>query len=200
MPYQQANTPLVHMEAALAVPGMTVVFTGNSAYDFEVNSAETGGSYAEAPGTTAVLTVGTAYTIADVFIGFGDPMITLTGEGHTQYDCQMFAFNGLVSTTALVAGTGGTNGTFALAIPAPTTGGAAATGTFTVAGGVVTAVTLTEGGYGYGVANVVLTNSAFSASAGLTGAGVTLVPGNILTVAQATADTNAGGETVPSTV
>lgn len=199
MPYQQANTPLVHMEAALAVPGMTVVFTGNSAYDFEVNSAVNGGAD-EAVGTTSQLTIGAAYQIADVFIGFGDPMITLTGEGHTQYDVQMFAFNGLVSTTSLTAGTGGTNGTFALAIPAPVTGGAAAAGTFTVAGGVVTAVALTQGGYGYGLTNVVLTNSAFAASAGLTGAGVTLVPGNILTVAQATADAAAGGETVPSTI
>ncbi len=83
---------------------------------------------------------------------------------------------GLVSTTGLTAGSGGTNGTFALNIPAPGPGGTQATGTFTVSGGAVTAVNITNAGRNY-AANQVLGNTAFLASSGLTGAGVTLVQG-----------------------
>lgn len=70
--------------------------------------------------------------------------------------------------TITTAGTGGTNGTFALAF----TGGNFATnpvGTFTVAGGVVTAINITGAGLyiGGGITKPTL---SFAASAGLTGA------------------------------
>lgn len=69
----------------------------------------------------------------------------------------------------LVGGSGGTNGTFALVLPAPGTQGVQATGTFTVAGGAVTGLALTNVGRGY-AGEIALSNSAFAASAGLTGA------------------------------
>lgn len=84
--------------------------------------------------------------------------------------------SGLIGVQSLVGGSGGTNGTFALIIPAPGAGGVQAVGNFTVAGGAVTAVTITTAGSNY-AADVALTNSAFAASAGLTGASVTLKRG-----------------------
>lgn len=75
--------------------------------------------------------------------------------------------------TITYAGSGGTNGTFALILPAPlqAAGGSSvsAAGTFTVAGGVVTSITISNKGSGYR-GDVALTNAAFANSAGLTGA------------------------------
>jgi hypothetical protein len=76
------------------------------------------------------------------------------------------------SVGAITPGAGGTNGTFALAW----TGGNFAinpTGTFTVAGGVLTAVTITGPGLYIGAAPAVPAPS-FAASAGLAGAAVAL--------------------------
>lgn len=171
MPYQEGLAPAVHMNALAAVAGDIVVYQGHSAYDFEVTAASTEG-----------LVVGTKYTISEVFKSVGDPMIGLSGQFGT-FDYQMFTdfipMFGFTSTTSLVGGTGGTAGTFALVIPAPGAGGIQATGTFTVVGGVVTATAITTQGSGYPDTNVMLTNSAFIASAGLTGAAVTLVAGQV---------------------
>jgi GDSL-like Lipase/Acylhydrolase family len=79
---------------------------------------------------------------------------------------------GATGTGAITAGSGGTNGTFALAF----TGGNFSinpSGTFTVAGGVLTAITLTGPGLYVGAAPTAPTLS-FAASAGLTGAASTL--------------------------
>lgn len=76
------------------------------------------------------------------------------------------------SVGALTAGSGGANGTFALAW----SGGnftVNPTGTFTVAGGVLTAVTITGPGLYIGASPTIPTPS-FAASTGLTGAGVAL--------------------------
>ena len=76
------------------------------------------------------------------------------------------------SVGAITAGSGGTDGTFALAW----TGGnflVDPTGTFTVAGGVLTAVTITGPGLYIGASPTVPTPD-FSASTGLTGAAVAL--------------------------
>lgn len=72
--------------------------------------------------------------------------------------------------TGLTAGSGGTNGTFALGV----TGGSitGVTGTFTVSGGALTAVTITNGGLGSGTTPPTL---SFTASSGLTGAAATAV-------------------------
>lgn len=67
------------------------------------------------------------------------------------------------TAAAITPGSGGTNGTFALAFTGGTGSGAA--GTFTVTGGALTAVTITEGG-SYTVAPTL----SFAASSGLTGA------------------------------
>lgn len=76
------------------------------------------------------------------------------------------------------AGSGGTNGTFALNISGG--GGSGAAGTFTVAGGSLTDITITNGGSGY-------TSSPafnFSASAGLTGVAASAQIGNMLNLAR----------------
>jgi hypothetical protein len=81
---------------------------------------------------------------------------------------------GVTGTTALVGGSGGTDGTFALAFTGG--GGSGATGTFTVASGAVTSVTITGPGYGYTSAPLL----SFAASAGLTGASVTATIGTLV--------------------
>ena len=72
--------------------------------------------------------------------------------------------------TSLVAGSGGTNGTFALGV----TGGSitGVEGTFSVSGGALTAITITNGGLGSGTTPPTL---GFTASSGLTGASATAV-------------------------
>ena len=83
---------------------------------------------------------------------------------------------GITSTSGLVAGSGGTNGTFALTF----TGGnfsVSPAGTFTVAGGALTSVTITGPGLYIGASPSVPT-ATFTNSAGLGGgAAVTLVAG-----------------------
>jgi len=86
---------------------------------------------------------------------------------------------GILSTSGLTAGSGGTNGTFALTY----SGGnfsANPTGTFTVSGGALTAVTITGPGLYIGASPTAPT-ATFTNSAGLTGAAVTLVPGFLIT-------------------
>lgn len=80
---------------------------------------------------------------------------------------------GIMSTSGLTAGSGGTNGTFALTY----SGGnftVNPTGTFTVSGGALTAVTITGPGLYIGASPTAPT-ATFTNSAGLTGAAVTLV-------------------------
>ncbi len=79
--------------------------------------------------------------------------------------------NGVVGTTGLVGGSGGTNGSFALAFTGG--GGSNAAGTFTVAGGAVTAIFITFPGFSYTSAPTL----SFAASSGLTGASATAVIG-----------------------
>lgn len=76
---------------------------------------------------------------------------------------------GVKSITGLVAGSGGTNGTFNLAFSGGAGTGAA--GYFVVSGGAVTSVVITTWGYGYTAAPTI----SFAASAGLTGASATAV-------------------------
>lgn len=74
---------------------------------------------------------------------------------------------GVTAATITAAGSAGANGTFPLGISGG--GGSGAQGTFTVAGGVVTAVTVTAPGYGYTSAPTL----ALTGSTGLTGATAT---------------------------
>ncbi|MCZ8098840.1 MAG: hypothetical protein O9972_13065 [Burkholderiales bacterium] len=86
---------------------------------------------------------------------------------------QQFVEQGIVSATVGTAGSGGANGTFALAFTGG--GGTGAEGTFTVVGGALTAITITEPGSGYTSAPTL----GFSASTGLTGAAGTAVRGAV---------------------
>jgi len=82
---------------------------------------------------------------------------------------------GIVSTSSLVAGSGGANGTFALAF----SGGnftVAPSGTFTVSGGALTSVSITGSGLYIGASPTAPT-AVLTASAGLTGASVVLDAG-----------------------
>jgi hypothetical protein len=86
---------------------------------------------------------------------------------------------GIMSTSGLTAGSGGTNGTFALTY----SGGNFSvnpTGTFTVSGGALTAVTITGPGLYIGASPTAPT-ATFTNSAGLTGAAITLVPDFVIT-------------------
>lgn len=82
---------------------------------------------------------------------------------------------GVTGTTSLVGGSGGTNGTFALGFSGGSIAGMA--GTFTVSGGAVTAITITNTGLGSGTTPPTL---SFTASSGLTGASATAVVGPIV--------------------
>lgn len=77
--------------------------------------------------------------------------------------------SGVINTATLVGGTGGTNGTFAVAFSGGAGSGAAAT--FVVAGGAVTQITITSKGVGYTSAPTM----SFAASTGLSGASATAV-------------------------
>lgn len=79
--------------------------------------------------------------------------------------------NGVINTTALVAGAGGTNDQFDVAFTGGAGTGAAAR--FVVAGGVLTQITITNPGVGYTSAPAM----SFAASAGLAGASATAVFG-----------------------
>lgn len=79
---------------------------------------------------------------------------------------------GVASLASLVAGSGGTNGTFDLAFSGGAGTGAA--GVFVVAGGAVVSTTITATGRGYTSAPTV----SFAASSGLTGASATAVIAN----------------------
>lgn len=79
--------------------------------------------------------------------------------------------NGVVSLASLVGGSGGTDGTFALAFSGG--GGTGAAGRFVVAGGAVVSWVITNPGVNYSSAPTV----AFTASSGLTGASATAVTG-----------------------
>lgn len=75
--------------------------------------------------------------------------------------------NGVIGATAIVAGSGGTNGTFDLAFTGG--GGTGAAGRFTVSGGALTSVIITAPGINYTSAPAL----SFTASSGLTGASAT---------------------------
>lgn len=91
----------------------------------------------------------------------------------------LYVPRGIMSTSGLTAGSGGTNGTFALTY----SGGNFSvnpTATFTVSGGALTAVTITGPGLYIGASPTAPT-ATFTNSAGLTGAAVTLVPDFVIT-------------------
>lgn len=111
-------------------------------------------------GTQAGFTGLWAFRKAGSALGVIPRIILAPGFTHQQK-------NGIKSPVITNAGSGGANGTFDLAFTGGT--GSGAEGTFTVAGGAVTAVNITNGG-SYTVAPTL----SFAASSGLTGAAVTV--------------------------
>lgn len=164
---QERTVQLPHVNTAVTA-GTTVTFTGVSAYDAEIRNAQLAG-----------LVVGTTYTVAGVFTGIGNAAISLTGVKGS-FDAQMFnvgavAVYGLGAATISNAGTGGRFGSYALVLPAPTTGNtqAQAVGYFTVSEwGNLQSITITAAGAGYasaGSSTVALTSAMFAECPGLTG-------------------------------
>ncbi len=96
--------------------------------------------------------------------------------------------NGVAGFAALAGGSGGTNGTFNIAFSGG--GGSGASGRFTVAGGALVSIVITQAGKNYTSAP----SMSFSASSGLTGASATAViaqnepEGAFFTVAPGAAD------------
>jgi hypothetical protein len=74
----------------------------------------------------------------------------------------------------ITAGSGGTNGTFPLPVIAPPSGGTPYAGTFTIAGGALTAVNLTSPGIGYTGTQTVTAALLAAVSAGFITGSVTL--------------------------
>jgi len=123
--------------------------------------AGTGASTATAQATAASNSASTAVIASAVAGAYPNSAASNVPRGLTQ-----------ASVGAITPGASGTNGTFALAF----SGGNFSilpTGTFTVAGGVLTAVTITGPGLYIGASPTVPTVS-FAASSGLTGAAVAL--------------------------
>jgi hypothetical protein len=134
-------------------------------------SASAASGAAGAAGTSAASAAGSAAAAAGSVNGAA---LAAATAGAYPNSAASFVPRGLTqaSVGAITAGSGGTNGTFALAW----SGGNFAinpTGTFTVAGGALTVVTITGPGLYIGASPAVPTPS-FAASAGLTGAALAL--------------------------
>lgn len=96
--------------------------------------------------------------------------VSLKSRGNFPTDAKALS-NGVLGYASLVAGSGGTNGTFALGISGG--GGEKAAGYFVVAGGALVAIIITASGWDYATAPTF----SFANSSGLTGASATAVIG-----------------------
>lgn len=122
-------------------------------------------------GSTQVTTVNSA--------GSAQLALIAAAGGATMYaDTSDALSSGVVGTTSLVGGSGGTNGTFALGFSGG--GGSGAAGVFTVAGGALTSIVITAPGVNYTSAPTL----SFAASSGLTGASATAQIGVLTSVGE----------------
>lgn len=186
--------------------GKFVVFLGNSVASAAASASAAGAGAATATAQAGVATAaaGTATGQAGVATSAAATATTQAGVA-TVASATLGAYPNSASTNvprgltqasvgAITAGSGGTNGTFALAW----SGGNFSvnpTGTFTVAGGVLTAVTITGPGLYIGASPTVPTPS-FAASSGLTGAAVALTAQFLITSGQGYWVQSADGKTL----
>lgn len=161
--------------AAVAAQGVTSAATVNAAGTTQVDAVNSAGgtkvAAVAAQGTTSIAAVVAqgATSIAAVDAEAALKLLLLGDTGYVKiYASTADALsNGVTGTTSLVAGSGGTDGTFDIAF----SGGAGtnAAGRFTVAGGALVSIVITHPGRGYTSAPTM----SFAASSGLTGASAT---------------------------
>lgn len=168
-------------------PGMFVVGVIGAGNTFRLLSDQASAAIqaaCEAAVTNATTQAGVATTQA----GIATAQAVLAGQAAIAARAFVTAYTtalprGVTSTTSIVGGSGGTNGTFALGVA----GGSISNvyGTFTVSGGALTSINIPSDvaggndGRGLGTGTTPPTLS-FSASAGLTGASATAVVGPLI--------------------
>lgn len=180
-----AEAPVVGAEQIAIVPFLPPDLNG-AVEDAEAAAANAAASAGQAAASATAAAASAGQTAADLAATHADVVATAANVANTQLASAASGVypnayasalpRGVTGTTALVAGTGGTNGTFALGFSGGSIAGAA--GTFTVSGGAVTAITITNTGLGSGTTPPTL---SFTASAGLTGASATAVVGSLIT-------------------
>jgi hypothetical protein len=180
-----AEAPVVGADQIAIVPFLPPDLNG-AVEDAEAAAANAAASAGQAAVSATAAAASAGQTAADLAATHADVVATAANVANTQLASAASGVypnayasalpRGVTGTTALVAGTGGTNGTFALGFSGGSIAGAA--GTFTVSGGAVTAITITNTGLGSGTTPPTL---SFTASAGLTGASATAVVGSLIT-------------------
>jgi hypothetical protein len=182
-----------------SIAATTLTVTGSPVGTIETGSIVTGAAagtritgYGTGTGGTGTYTVGVSQTLGSTTLTTNAGTVAVGGTRTDQIATTFLALpaaqqndygisNGgtnditqaassVMSLTIANAGSGGTDGTFALAFSGGTGSNLVApTGTFTVSGGAVTATSLTTRGGGYATAPTI----SLAASSGLTGASVT---------------------------
>jgi hypothetical protein len=166
----ETNAETAATSAAAQVALATTARTAAEAARTGAETAETNAETAETGAELAETGAGTHRTAAEAAATTAG-LLALAG-GRVFPTATSNVPRGIMSVGAITAGSAGTNGTFALTF----TGGNFSvnpTGTFTVAGGVLTAVTITGPGEYIGASPTAPT-ATFTNSAGLTGAAVVL--------------------------
>lgn len=173
------------MSASVAAGLVTLAANLAAAQTAETNAetAETNAETAETNAEAAQAAAAASQTAAAASAVSAEASATSAGLSALASDYYAAATanvpRGIMSTSGLTAGSGGTDGTFALTY----SGGNFSvnpTATFTVSGGALTAVTITGPGLYIGASPTAPT-ATFTNSAGLTGAAVTLVPDFVIT-------------------
>lgn len=175
MPQQQQIINLPHasisaITAGTGTNGTAVVFTGQGAYDYEVELAVLAG-----------LVIGNTYNVTNVFSGVGNPTVSLNGIKGS-FDVNLFdvgaaAVYGVGPATLTNAGTSGRPGQYVLRLSAPLNAGVTvmqqAAGYFNVGEmGGITSIVVTLEGAGYATVvsqTLAMTSAMFAACPGLTG-------------------------------
>ena len=125
--------PIITITSSVVNTASLVGGTGYVEANTQVNVSGGGGSGAT---ITATVTTGAITTLVISSLGtdyINTPTITIT--------------SGITGTTTIVAGSGYTNGTYILRISGG--GGSGCTGTFTISGGGLTSISITNAGTGY---------------------------------------------------
>ncbi len=179
-----AEAPVVGTDQIAIAPFLPPDLNG-AVEDAEAAAENAAASATQAAASAAAAGISAGQTAADVVATHADVAATAVNLANAQLASAASGVypnayttslpKGVTGTTGLVGGAGGANGTFALGFAGGSITGMA--GTFTVAGGAVTAINITSPGLGSGTTPPTL---SFTASAGLTGASATAVVGNLI--------------------
>ncbi len=179
-----AEAPVVGTDPIAIAPFLPPDLNG-AVEDAEAAAENAAASATQATASAAAAGISAGQTAADVVATHADVAATAVNLANAQLASAASGVypnayttslpKGVTGTTGLVGGAGGANGTFALGFAGGSITGMA--GTFTVAGGAVTAINITSPGLGSGTTPPTL---SFTASAGLTGASATAVVGSLI--------------------